>query len=475
VALAPLLVAVCRAQARVVGRARRDFALGLLSGVVYFAGTVYWTGGVMARYGGLSWPVAAAVAGLLVAYLSLFPALFALAVGRVRRDAGAAVAVAVVPFLWVASEYGRLGILDGFPWVLLGYSQVTVLPVAQVAAVTGVFGLSWILAAASAGVAWVAIGPSRTRWWPLAVIGVGLVVLAGWGAWRISSGRLIEAGRPLDIGVVQANVSQDDKWDPARSQAIYQRYLDLTRQVIDQGAALVLWPESATPFSFAQSAEGDQLRGLARASGTAVLLGSDLWERGTTVGVYNAAFLVDSRGLTAGIYRKVQLVPFGEYVPFQPLLFFATPLVQAVSDFKAGTEVNALPLEDGLISVAICYEVVYPALIREGVLNGSELLTTITNDAWFGRSSAASQHFAMASLRAIEQGRYLVRAANTGVSGVVDPYGRVLVQTELFVERTFVRNVRLLDELTPYARFGDLIVWLSLACSAVVLLARYRR
>ena len=127
------------------------------------------------------------------------------------------------------------------------------------------------------------------------------------------------------------------------------------------------------------------------------------------------------------------------------LLFFAKPLVEAVSDFAPGTEVNTLPVDGGRISTAICYEVVYPGLIREGVQNGSALLTTITNDAWFGRSSAPWQHFAMAAMRAVEQGRYLVRAANTGISGVVDPYGRVLLQSGLFVEGAWTADVRLIE------------------------------
>lgn len=475
VALVPLMVVICRQPPGGRLRAGRAFALGLAAGAVYFAGTVYWTGGVMTRYGGLSLPLSTAVAGLLVAYLALFPALFALALRVAARDAGVAVALAAAPFLWVASEYGRLAIFGGFPWVLLGYSQVTVLPVAQLASVTGVFGLSWLLAAMSAALSWAVLGTDVRRGAPAAAVAAVAALLAGWGDHRLDGDRLTAAGRPLTVGIVQANVPQDEKWNPARADEIFRRYLQLTRAVIDRGAELVVWPESATPFSFSQSPEGEVVRRLAREAGVGILLGSDLWERGSPPRVYNAAFMIQADGTIGGVYRKVRLVPFGEYVPFQPLLFFAAPLVQAVSDFKPGLAVNTLPLEHGQVSTAICYEVVYPHLIREGVLNGSQLLTTITNDAWFGRSSAARQHFQMASMRAIEQGRYLVRSANTGISGIVDPYGRVLDESELFVEYTTVQRVRLIDQRTPYARFGDSIVWLSLAASAIALLARYRR
>ena len=238
--------------------------------------------------------------------------------------------------------------------------------------------------------------------------------------------------------------------------------LRLTEQVADRGARLVLWPESSTPFYFEYGAESQILRELARRRDVQLLIGSDQWEPATPPRIFNAAFLINADGSTGGVYRKVHLVPFGEYVPLKHVLFFAKPLVDAVSDFAPGTEVNTLPVRGGLVSTAICYEVVYPALIREGILRGSTLLTTITNDAWFGRSSAPSQHFAMAAMRAVEQGRYLVRAANTGISGVVDPYGRVLLQSGLFVEGAWTADVRLIEEKTLYGRRGT--GWRGGAC-----------
>ena len=165
------------------------------------------------------------------------------------------------------------------------------------------------------------------------------------------------------------------------------------------------------------------------------------------------------RGATAAVYRKIHLVPFGEYVPFQRLLFFVGPLVEAVSAFSPGTRVTMLPVEGHMVSTAICYEVTYPALAREAVRQGSEMLTTITNDAWYGESSAAFQHFEMAAMRAIEQGRYLVRSANTGISGIVDPYGRVLIRTSLFETVAVVGEARFVQAKTLYATIGDLAAY----------------
>jgi apolipoprotein N-acyltransferase len=210
-----------------------------------------------------------------------------------------------------------------------------------------------------------------------------------------------------------------------------------------------------------------------------MLFGSDQFVRGANgapTTFYNSAFLVRPDGTTGGVYQKMHLVPFGEYVPAQKLLFFAAPLVQAVSDFSAGTEAVLLPVGDHLVSTAICYEVVYPDLVRRFVAGGSEMLTTITNDAWFGPTSAPYQHFEQASMRAIEEGRYMVRAANTGISGIVDPYGRVLAVTGIFQSAVTVGQIRFLRTMTIYARIGDVFAYACALVTALMLaLSRRRR
>jgi apolipoprotein N-acyltransferase len=237
-----------------------------------------------------------------------------------------------------------------------------------------------------------------------------------------------------------------------------------------------VWPESATPFFFEiESALADPVRRLAVQTRTPFLIGTDEYERvGDDERSYNAAVLVGADGRTRASYRKMHLVPFGEYVPWKHALFFVGPLVDAVSDFAPGTEPTVFDLGGDLagvrVSASICYESVYPDIARTFVARGSQLLITITNDAWFGRSSAAYQHFDMGAMRAIEEGRFMVRAANTGVSGGVDPYGRAFAETTLFEATQVTADVRLLDTRTIYGRTGDLIVWLSLTVVALVLL-----
>jgi apolipoprotein N-acyltransferase len=490
----------------------RSFALGLATGAVYFAGTLYWITRVMMLYGGLQGWVAVLVNAALVAYLALFPAIFAMVMRRLLAAQGSS-AMVFAPFVWTATELGRAHLFTGFPWVLLGYSQVAVLPVAQLASVVGVFALSALVAASSAALAFAALnrmnvasGFSRTwnrtftPYLPFAGVAAIVLATAAWGSARVKTSELTREGSAVRIGLIQGNVEQSERENPARQPAIFQNYLRMTRQAIGEGAELVLWPESSTPFYFEEDRPGaEQVRTLARQAHVPILLGSDQigWEtkNGQRVPTkyYNSAFLVRADGTTAGFYRKMHLVPFGEYVPLKQLFFFAAPLVQAVSDFSPGesaalldvrlkpdatNKADATNRESGtehLMSTAICYEIVYPDLVRQFVVAGSELLSTITNDAWFGRTSAPYQHFAQASMRAIEEGRYLVRSANTGISGIVDPYGRVLLETRLYEAAVVVGEARFLRDATVYSRVGDVFAYASVVLTAAALLLARRR
>lgn len=449
----------------------RAFVLGLVTGVVYFAGTLYWISRVMVVYGGLQPVVAALLNAALIAYLALFPAVFAMAMRRLVVAHGPPALIAA-PLVWVATELGRTHLFGGFPWVLVGYSQVELLAVAQLASVFGVYGVSALVVAVSAAAASCGVGRTRTeRWAPLLAVTVVVALVAGWGGRRAARAEWTRAGEAIRVGLVQGNVDQGQKWEVGRAAAIFQNYLRLTRQAIGEGAEVVIWPESSTPFYFEEDRPAaDMVRTLARQARVPILLGSDQIERGAPDKYYNAAFLVREDGSTAGVYRKMHLVPFGEYVPLQRVLFFAAPLVEAVSSFSAGDHAVLLPVRGHLTSTSICYEIVYPDLVRRSVRAGSELLTTITNDAWFGRTSAPYQHFAQASMRAIENGRYLVRSANTGISGIVDPYGRVLQRTDIFQQAVLVGEARFLRATTIYTRIGDAFAYACVVLTIAALL-----
>ena len=452
--------------------------LGFLTGFVGFLGTLYWVVPTMKTYGGLPALVAAGVGVLMSAYLAIYPALFGVLLGWAVRRFGAG-GVWLAPWLWVATEWLRANTLLQFPWALLGSSQASVLPVAQLASVGGVYGLSALVALVSTAAATLALGQRRVD--RIAAVGVGMVLLAvvGLGMVRLNASTLTTAGRPLRVGLIQGNIDQDSKWDARYRDVIVNRYLALSRQALSDGAQLVIWPESSTPFYFdAESVMAAPIRRLAAETNTPFLVGTDELvpaRNGSPDRYYNAASLLGGDGRTRATYRKMMLVPFGEYVPMKRLLFFVGPLVEAVSDFTAGVDPLVFDSDGRRFSVAICYEAVSPGISRAFVRGGSQLLATITNDAWFGRTSAGYQHFEQAGLRAIEEGRYVVRAANTGISGAIDPYGRVIEKTELFVPLALTVDVRLLDERTIYSRVGDVVAWAGVVLAAFVAVTAGRR
>jgi apolipoprotein N-acyltransferase len=456
----------------------RALGLGFAAGLVYFVGTTYWTSGVLATFGGL--PVALAILAmlLLAAYLALFPALGALVTARMVNRVGLPGLFFAIP-AWVATEFLRGLLFGGFPWVPLGNSQVTVLPVAQLASVLGVYGLSALVVLVNAAITVALLRGGPTRRNAIAAAAVPVIVVGAWGAWRVADGRLLREGTPVRIGLIQGNIEQSEKWDPRQAQRIFATYIALTRDAVRRGAEYVIWPESATPFSFEANAVGGlALRELARELSVPILFGSDQTVAGSPPRHYNAAFLLDAHGRTAAVYRKIHLVPFGEFVPFAEWLVFFPPLVQTLAGFAPftpGEAVVMLPVGDRPTSTAICYEVVYPSLVREAVLAGSQLLTTITNDAWYGRSSAPFQHFELAAMRAIEHGRYLARAANTGISGVVDPYGRVVQRSGIFEEASLVVEARFLTGRTIYTAIGDVAAYAAIALVLVGLVTAGRR
>ncbi|MEN3337214.1 MAG: apolipoprotein N-acyltransferase [Acidobacteriota bacterium] len=443
---------------------------------------MYWLADTVSTFGGQAPAVGVLVAGVLVAYLALFPAAFAVILARLCSTFGQR-AILLAPAVWVTTELGRQYVWVGFPWILLGYSQVTVLPVAQLASLVGVYGLSAVLAAVSTAAALLVLDRGRMRWRYAAVVALMLAGALVWGHARLNGSVLLTRGQPARVGVLQGNVAQEVKWDPARRGPITELYLGMTRRALAQGATFIIWPESSYPVFFEQDIVGGAaVRRLAIESGATLLIGSDQIEpvrSSSDVAApqsryYNAAFLVKPDGSTGAVYRKMQLVPFGEYVPLKTLLFFVGPIVEAVSDFTPGADPVLLPIGTHTASTAICYEVIFPNLIRRFVQDGSELLTTITNDAWYGRSSAAYQHWDQASMRAIEQGRYLARAANTGISGFVDPYGRILQKTDLFEPAILVQDVRFLTDRTVYNRIGDIVAWASLVVTLAALVATRR-
>jgi apolipoprotein N-acyltransferase len=472
VALAPLLVALAGAGAF------QAFRLGYLTGAVSSLGLLYWTALVVIQYGGLSLPVGIGVMTLLCLAVALFPSLFAFVVSRWLAALGPG-ALVLAPFAWVATELLRRHTFFDFPWCLLGYSQHDHLAFIQIASVTAVYGVSFLVAACSALLAYAAVEPRHRGRAAIALLGL-LGAAWGYGTWVLSR-PLPEAGR-IRVGLVQAGILQEEKWEPEGAWTNVSRHLDLTRRAAERGARLVVWPESAVPFYFDRSPGLAGLLERTVRDGRIFLIFGNDDRQDLPDGTYRAwvgAKMLTPEGEVALRYHKMKLVPFGEYVPLHPLLTLggrvAAKMVQQVSDFTPGTDPVVAALDGHRLGVFICYEAIFPDLVREFTTRGADLLVNITNDAWYGRTSAPYQHLAMAAFRAVENGKYLVRAANTGITAVVDPRGRVLEPTTLFERAVLVRDVPFVPGGTFYSRHGDVFAWGCLGAALALTAGTLRR
>jgi apolipoprotein N-acyltransferase len=475
VALAPLLVSVASART-----GRGAFRRGYVTGAVSSMGLVYWTEAVVVQFGGLPLVVGLVVMTLLCLALALFPSLFAWIVWRWLRAFGRP-ALLLAPLAWVATEILRAHTLFRFSWCLLGYSQHENVAFIQIARFGAVYLVSAVVAAASAVFAYLALERDpRARAAASASLAALLLVVGGYGASALAQ-PLRPSGR-IKVGLVQAAILQGEKWDPALAWRNIDRHIALTEQAADKGARLVVWPESAVPYLFDRNAPvAARLRDLAQSRKIYLVFGNDDRED-QAEGRYRmfvGAKMLDPAGGLVLRYHKIRLVPFGEYVPMQPLLTLggrvAAKLVDQVADFTPGSEHVLAPVDGHPVGATICYEAIFPDVVRGFADGGAELLVNITNDAWYGRSSAPHQHLAMAAFRAVENGKYLVRAANTGISAVVDPRGRVIERTALFEPAVVVREVPFVPGTTFYARHGDVFAWTCFAAAALLTAATLGR
>jgi len=478
VALVPLLLAL-------PGTAPRDAArLGFLTGAVFFGGLLYWLVAVMSRYGGLPYVAGAAILLLFVAYLSVYVMLFAAIVAAGLRRWGPRAYLAA-PFVWVGLEFARGRLLTGFPWGVIGATQWRHPAILQAASLGGVALVSWLVVAANAAIALLLTPGARRRERLAAMALLAPLLLAPlWG--RRAIARLPAGdGEAIPVAAIQANVAQDRKWRREEEAGIVTRLLDLSHRAADGGARLILWPESSSPLAYfrpegeaalpmpiePQREEAERVAAFVRESGVTLVAGAVQYRHlGGRMRAYNSAFVSRPDGGPGESYDKVHLVPFGEYVPLQRLLFFVNRMVQgAVAEFEAGASLAPLRTPFGPAGIVICYEAIFPEQVRRQA--GAAFLVNLTNDAWFGKSAAPRQHLALATVRAAEDHRWLARAANTGISAIVDPAGRVVAATPLEEERVLAGTIHARADVTPYAARGDLFAW---ACAIVAAVAGIR-
>lgn len=464
VALAPLLVISLQRRSR-----GRHFLDGWLAGVVFIAGSCYWLYNVLRTYGHLNVFWAGLALALFVLVFALPFGLFTLAVGELaaRWQMGA---LAAVPFVWVAMEWLRTyAPFNGFPWNLLGAAVAPVTGWIQPAAYAGVYGVSFLVAALNALAAAWAMAPSARRTAPVVAVAVVLAVAAVWGR------RLPPTPTSATTVLVQTNLPQQEDFDPYWVQKHPQEMTQLEELTIEAVRAtggaqpvLVVWPEIPVSIYFhLDPAVRARLVGLVQATRSYFLLGVVDYKPGDDgkQHPYNSAVLLSPAGEFVGQYDKILLVPFGEYLPLrgvtEPVL---GRLVEEVSDFHAGTEPTLLAAQPGPLAVVICYEVAYPALVRQFAARGASVLVNISNDGWLGESAGAAQHLNLARVRAVETRRWLLRGTNTGITAVVDPYGRIAAEAPAHTRTTLTAGFAPRSGQSFYTRFGD---WFPALCALV--------
>ncbi len=478
IALLPLFLAL-RAESL-----RNGFWLGGIAGIMYFAGTLYWVANTVHLHGGVPIITALLITLLLCAHLALYPAIFGAAVVFIRENHPSLLFIAA-PVLWTTLELARTYVFSGLPWSLLGYSQYRALPVVQIADITGVYGVSFLIVLVNAALAEFIL--DRKRYLGLISVLVALMLVLGYGFVKLRTP--VRKGG-LRVSVVQGNIEQDKKWDPAFQGETLEAYRQLTRKALRDQPDLVIWPETATPFYLSGVAPTDQaltedLAAFVKKNRVPLLFGSPTYEVKPSRQLIgrNSAFLFDAGGRIEATYHKIHLVPFGEYVPFKNVLFFAEKMVRPIGDFQAGNEytVMTVPVQGNAahagarLGTVICYEIIFPDLVRRFVDKGANVVATITNDAWFGRTAAPYQHFSMAVFRAVENRVPVARAANTGISGFIDSQGHILAASGIFTRSHLTRTIVPGAERTFYTRFGDLFSYACVLASIGLIIRRSHR
>ncbi len=452
------------------GRTPREAAaLGWIGGTLHYCIVLYWLVQTMQAYGNLHLSLAAAVMSLLALYLALYWALFG-AVLTLVRSATRADWIWIAPPLWCALEALRGVFLSGFPWALLGYSQWRLTRLIQIADLTGVLGLSFLLVWTNCALwgglmGWRAQGLPHRRW---ALLRLGAsVAMAGaailYGAWRVQWVMAISREAPhVTVGIAQGNIEQHLKWNPDFQETTFRIYRGESLEAAKRGARLLVWPETAAPFLFQEDAVWrDRLLALSAEVQADILFGA--LAKGEGKKFYNRAYLIGPDRQVRGLYDKMHLVPFGEYVPLQSYLPFVRRMAHMIGDFSAGQDPRPLVSSTGAsVGVMICFESLFPEISRAFSRGNANLLANITNDMWFGDTAAPHQHLTLLTFRAVENRRWIVRAANTGISAFIDPAGRIVAEAPLFEPAVLVDNVSMLQVHSFYSRHGDLF---SLACS----------
>ncbi len=454
VALLPLSMAVLHHPSL---RRWEAFRIGWVSGIVTYLGLLYW---IIPTYHAAEKPLALALLSLLLlaAYLGLYWGVWAEVLRRLRHTKPWQIALAGAS-TWVALEYLRAWLFSGFPWALLADTQVAFLSLIQIASITGVFGVSFLIVLLNVSLA------ARSRY----LAPILLVLVAAWGHSQLAKpAASASTSKVLRVALLQGSIDQYKKWDQAYIEEIQGRYESLVQQASRENVDLMIWPETSVPGYLTGEAELYRwLLKVIRNSKTNHLIGTPNRSENK---IYNTSFYIDRHGSFLAQYDKQHLVPFGEKIPMEKFLNRFISALNELGGFAAGIRTSVVKVGPISLGLSICYEAIFPAHTRQSVLEGAEVLVNQTNDGWYLKTSAPYQHWAPTIYRAVENRRYLLRANNTGISGIIDPLGRVVQASPIFEPAIVQGSVHSRSDLTFYTRHGDLFAQLCLLFCIVFLI-----
>jgi apolipoprotein N-acyltransferase len=422
----------------------------------------------MRQYGNIDPWIAAGFVGLIGFIGGLICTMFSTGVALASRKSKL-LACVIAPFLWTTLEYFRTNIpIIGSSWDLSGYPATRSLALLQITSVTGIYGLCFLIAAYGALLAY-AVLVARRRVWEVAVAVTLLLIIVALGG-----AHLVPNATPRYVAhLVQTNFPQSESY-PADWLTAHAGELNQLQQIsVDaakQQPGLIIWPEVPAPFSLQEPLFAARASQIARDANNYFLVGVIDWkQRGGKVLAANSAVLLNPAGQRIYSYDKIHLLPFGEYVPLRAWLTFAKRLTADISDFTPGSTYSIAQIPQGTFGAFICYEAIFPSEVRQFTAKGAQLLITISNDGWFGRSSAPEQHMFMARVRAVENRRWLLRDTNNGYTESIDPYGRTAAQLPIDIRGQLTAPYDFRGDLTPYARFGDWFSWFCIIATFALL------
>lgn len=467
-AFVPLFHALDRAE-----RPGLAAAYGILFGFCFFLCDTGWVYFTMTTHGKFNPASACLLLAAMTGLLAVLPGFFALIVwGIIQRGVSLTVSAAIV---WTAMEFLRATLFGGFPWDLCGYSQSGRLILIQIADITGVYGLSFLVVSVNAAFyeMWDAFRSTRRPNWVLVAAVAGLLgITTLYGLDRLSSYSPSHVKAPgAKAGLLQANIPQELKWDQQARDYTFSAFEELGAEAVQDDASLLLWPETAVPTALHPGSPAwIRVGAVSQRLGVPMLVGAPfaVTEKSKT-SYFNAALLFDGPSVRFR-YDKIHLVPFGEYMPLSHILPLGPGIAARDADYTPGKEMTVMQLAGfPPFSVLICYEAIFPELAREAVIRGARALINLTNDGWFGRTAAPYQHLRMAKLRSVENRVPLLRCANTGVSAAFDPAGRMTHSIPLNTRGFFTARVGAESSAVSfYTRYGDVFALLCMVATAAL-------